>query len=291
LPIKIDDVSGDLSWQGKDPKQASSVKVMCIGDDFIKTMGIELIEGRDFGSPNDTLKYLINESCARMMGMKEPVGQKVKFWQGEQEIIGVMKDFHLQSLHLDIEPLILCYYPTGTFFTLIKTTPDMTESVMKSFVKPWKIHNPGFPVDLGFLDKAFENQYKSESLVYRLISIFSMISIFIACLGLLGLVMFTTEQRRKEIGIRKVLGASIAGITGLLAKDFLKLVLIAIVIASPIAYYFMQQWLADFAYRIDIQAWMFVVTGFAAVLIAFLTVGFQSVKAALANPVKSLRSE
>jgi putative ABC transport system permease protein len=291
LPINIDDSSGDLNWPGKDPKAPAMVKVMCVGDDFIKTMGITMVAGRDFGAPNDTLKYLINESCARMMGMKDPVGQKIKFWLGNQEILGVMKDFHLQSLHIEIEPLVLVYQPNETYFTLIKTAPGQMEQVMASFVTPWETHNPGFPVDFGFLDKSFERQYKSETLVHQLVSIFSLISIFIACLGLLGLATFTAEQRRKEIGIRKVLGASVVSVVALLSSDFLKLVFIALILASPVAWWAMNHWLSDFAYHIDLQWWMFGVVGTLALLIAFFTVGGQAVKAALANPVKSLRSE
>ena len=165
------------------------------------------------------------------------------------------------------------------------------EQVMASFVTPWQTHNPGFPVDFGFLDKSFERQYKSETLVHQLVSIFSLISIFIACLGLLGLAIFTAEQRRKEIGIRKVLGASVVSVVALLSSDFLKLVFIALILACPVAWWAMNHWLSDFAYHIDLQWWMFGAVGALALLIAFFTVGGQAVKAALANPVKSLRSE
>jgi putative ABC transport system permease protein len=162
---------------------------------------------------------------------------------------------------------------------------------MEAVEAAWKNIVPGEPLEYSFLDEEFQKNYKAESRLSYIVGYFTFIAILISCLGLFGLATFTAEQRTKEIGVRKVLGASVAGITGLLAKDFLKLVLIAIVIASPIAWYFMQKWLANFAYRVEMQWWMFATAGAAAVAVAVLTVGFQSVKAALANPVKSLRSE
>ncbi len=179
-------------------------------------------------------------------------------------------------------------YPSSISFRL--KTDDLSASIA-GIKKIWEKTAPGLPFQYEFMDEQFDRQYRSEHRAGTLLLGFSVLAILIACLGLFGLATFTAQRRTKEIGIRKVLGASVAGITGLLAKDFLKLVLLAILIASPVAYYFMQKWLADFAYRIDIQWWMFAVAGLSAVAIAFFTVSFQSIKAALMNPVKSLRSE
>jgi putative ABC transport system permease protein len=210
------------------------------------------------------------------------------------EVIGIVKDFNYGSTKQKVEPLMMFFNTEAQDFSCLNIKMVKNEDIvttMTSLEQAYDRYKAEATFNYHFADEAFDKLFKSEERIAQMFGVLTMIAIFIACLGLLGLITFMAEQKTKEIGIRKVLGASIAGITGLLAKDFLKLVLIAIVIASPIAYYFMNKWLADFAYRIDIQAWMFVAAGLAAVLIAFLTVGFQSVKAAWANPVKSLRSE
>jgi putative ABC transport system permease protein len=205
-------------------------------------------------------------------------------------VVGVIEDFHFESLRDEIEPLVLNRgnYPASISFRL--KTNDL-KSGIADIKNIWEKTAPGLPFNYEFMDEQFDQIYRSESRAGSLILGFAVLAVVIACLGLFGLATFITQQRTKEIGIRKVLGASVASVVGLLSRDFLKLVLIAIVIASPIAYYFMQKWLADFVYRIDIEWWMFVAAGLMAVGTAFLTVGFQSVRAALANPVKSLRSE
>jgi putative ABC transport system permease protein len=268
---------------------------------YIPTLDIKLSAGRNFreGAPADSNAIIINQSAAKMLGFDNPIDQELytvtvsdmsKQQLSTWKIIGVIEDFNFENLRNSVEPMVLVQsdFPGNISFRLKKGDIQQTLSQIQGV---WTKISPDIPFDYEFMDEQFNQMYHSESRTGLLALLASGIAIFIACLGLFALAAYTAERRKKEIGIRKVLGASIAGITGLLAKDFLKLVLIAIFIASPIAYYFMQQWLADFAYRIDIQAWMFVTAGFAAVLIAFLTVGFQSVKAALANPVKSLRSE
>ena len=220
--------------------------------------------------------------------------------QGNQnqrfQVIAVVRDFHLSSVRSLIEPTAIfhqsskTYQTWGTYFAL-QLRPGTEQSVIEKTGKLWTAAAPASPFGYDFLDASFARLYRSEAKMSSVLGVFTGLALFIGCLGLFALAAFTAEQRTKEIGIRKVLGASVAGITGLLARDFLKLVVLAIFIASPLAWYFMQNWLADFAYRIDIEWWFFAAAGFAALLIAFLTVGFQSVKAALADPVESLRSE
>lgn len=269
-----------------------------ISDRFLPAYGIGVKTGRNFTAAectvewNDNSKIMVNEKALEFLGLslEDALNTKVKWDERYLEIIGVVKDYHHTSLQKPIEPTL--YYPSNNsaFFTVRLTAAQIPQKIAALE----KMHNqyfPGNPFEYFFADDNFQKAYQSESQFSKLFASAALWAIFIACLGLFGLVTFTIESRVKEIGVRKVLGASIAGITGLLAKDFLKLVLIAIAIGSPIAYYFMKIWLADFAYRIELQWWMFAIAGAAAVSIAFLTIGFQSIRAALANPVESLRSE
>jgi putative ABC transport system permease protein len=267
--------------------------------DYLKTMRMEIADGRDFSKEmaTDSLAVIVNETLAKSFGypQKSVIGEEISMMAGEDKqntfhIVGVVKDFNFSSLRNNIEPLAI-YQGQNISFLALRFKTDKADALVKNLRSAWGKMVPGSPFDYTFLDQRFDKLYAAESRMEKVVGVFALLAIFIACIGLFGLSTFMTEQRRKEIGIRKVLGASATGITGLLAKDFLKLVVIAIVIASPTAYYFMQKWLSDFAYRIDIQWWMFAAAGAAAMGIAFLTVGFQSVKAALANPVQSLRSE
>ena len=289
LPIRIGS-TGSVSWAGKDPKADGSVSTMKVGVDFTKTLGVRLVAGRDFTAA-DTSNYLVNESAVKMMKLKNPIGAEIDFQRGKGRIVGVMQDFHLSSFHEPIRPLVLSNYPKWTNYFLIKTRPGQTAEAIAFIEQTARQLNPGYPFAYHFVDEEYEKLYRSETLVNTLINYFGVLAIFISCLGLFGLATFTAEQRTKEIGVRKVLGASVGGIVVLLSKDFLKLVALAIVIASPVAWWVMNQWLQGFAYQIDLSWWMFVVAGLLAVAIALLTVSFQSIKAALMNPVKSLKSE
>ncbi|AQG81067.1 ABC transporter permease [Spirosoma montaniterrae] len=293
LPINIQSTSTDLQWPGKDPNQLFSVSAMSVGADFVKTMNIQLLAGRDFraGSYADTSNYLINEAAAKLMGMKEPVGKEITFWMGKGRVIGLMKDFHLNSLHQAISPLVLTYIPGNTSFLLVKTNPGQTQRAVTSLEKVARSFNPNYPFTYHFLDEDYEELYRSEQQVQTLVNYFGVLAILISCLGLFGLAAFTAEQRTKEIGVRKVLGASVGNIVTLLSKDFLKLVLFALVLASPLAWWALDKWLSTFAYRQQLSGWYFALAGTLAVSIALLTVSYQSIKAALMNPVKSLRSE
>jgi len=219
-------------------------------------------------------------------------------WGDKGTIIGLMKDYHHNSLHVPIEPLILRLFKQSWTKengywgnVIVRTEKGKTKQAIASMERLYKQYNPGFPFKYYFTDDEIARNYKSEYTVSKLSKYFAFLAIFISCLGLFGLVTFTAEQKTKEIGIRKVLGASVTGIVRMLSKDFLKLVLIAAVIAFPVAWWAMHKWLDDFAYRVNIGWWVFVAAGIAALLIALLTISFQSIKAALANPVKSLRTE
>jgi putative ABC transport system permease protein len=271
-----------------------------VRDGFLETFGIELLAGRSFSQNYraDSASVIINEALVRHLGWGTPENALQKQIDGQgKRVIGVVKDFHFASLHNAIEPLVLNVpFNDGQNafmiqYMAVKVAQRDFQSAIGFLKSTWESRVPDRAFEYSFLDDEHARLYKSEARFSHISLIFNILSLLIACMGLVGLAVYMLRQRTKEIGVRKVLGASVAGITGLLAKDFLQLVLIAIVIASPIAWYFMNKWLADFAYRIDLRWWMFAGAGAMAVLIAFLTVGFQSVKAALANPVKSLRSE
>jgi len=269
--------------------------------DFVPTLGIEMLEGRNFlpNSKLDSTSVILNEAAVKAIGWVNGLGKWIRYPGNENQrfqIIGIVRDFHIASVKMAIEPVAIFHESSKTYQTWgscmgLRLRPGTEKAAIEKATALWKTAVPGAPFEYDFLDASFASLYRSEAKTGSLLGIFTGLALFVGCLGLFALAAFTAEQRNKEIGIRKVLGASVAGITGLLAKDFLKLVIIAMLIASPIAYYFMQNWLADFAYHIDLQWWMFAAAAIGAVSIAFLTVAIQSVRAALANPVKSLRSE
>jgi ABC-type antimicrobial peptide transport system permease subunit len=265
-----------------------------IGYGYIKMMNLTILQGRDFSReyPSDSSGYILNEMAVKMTGYKDPVGKPFSFFQQRGRIIGVVKDFHLRSLHDPMEPLILYLAETADWGdVLVKTEPGKTKEAIASMEKVYKQLAPKFPFRYFFADEEYQKLYTSELTVSKLSDSFSFLAIFISCLGLLGLTMFTAEQRRKEIGVRKVIGASVGDIVTMLSKDIVKLVFLATVIASPIAWLAMNRWLRDYAYRINVEWWVFLLAGLIAVVIALGTISWQAVKAALVNPVKSLRAE
>ena len=286
--------TSDANWTGKDPTVKITFVNVSAGYDLAKSLKVKLLQGRDF-SPNfttDSVSYIINEQAARRIGYKNPIDQPLTFWGKKGKIIGLVQDFHFSSMHDPIQPLIIRFGEKDDYgYLLVRTQPGQTKQALASLETICKQLNPKFPFNYTFADQEFQKLYRSEQVVGTLSTYFAVLAIFIACLGLFGLASFTAEQRTKEIGVRKVLGASVTSVVGLLAGNFLKLVVIAIVIASPIAWYVMNLWLQGFAYKIPIAWWMFALAGLLAVGIALLTVSFQSIKAALMNPVKSLRSE
>ncbi|GAB3264321.1 ABC transporter permease [Larkinella harenae] len=282
-------------------KQSHNTKTNWVDVDYLQTMGFKLKAGRLFSRefPGDTNNRLVvNEATLRkfQIPLQKAVGQKLNFdWQGQThqyEIVGVLKDFHFENLHQAIEPyaFLLNSRPDYNYLIVHVNTDNMT-NVIGFLEQKWKSLRPEDPFEYTFLNEDFQKNYQAEARTSQLVSYFTAISILISCLGLFGLAAFAAQQRTKEIGVRKVLGASVTAIVLMLSKDFLKLVLVAILIASPIAWWAMNQWLQDFAYKITIPWWVFVGAGGLALLIAFVTVSFQSIKAALMNPVKSLKSE
>ena len=290
--------------RGFDKDNTVSMQQWEVDNDYLKTMGMEIVQGRAFDPARvtDSTGMILNETAARLFGFDDPIGQKVYVPEGylqgapkpedftELHIIGVVRDFHWSSLREHIGALS---FKLGKSQSLVsfRYQGAETASLIAALEKNWKALSPDQPFSYRFLDESFARMYNTEQRIGKIAGIFGLLSILISCLGLFGLAAFTTEQRTKEIGIRKVLGASVTSVVGLLSRDFLKLILVALLIASPVAYYFMKLWLSDFAYRIDISWWIFAAAGSIAVVVAFVTVGYQSLKAALANPVKSLRSE
>ncbi len=293
-PLQNGNTTDWVNWVGKDPTVAIQFNGTSVGYDYARTMGMKILRGRDFSAAfgTDSTNYLINESAAKRIGYKDPIGQPLTFWSKPGKIVGLIEDFHFNSLHVVIRPLIIRFQKNDHWGNiLVRTQPGQTKQALASIESLCRQMNPKFPFAYSFVDSEYEKLYKSETVVGTLATVFACLAIFIACLGLFGLAAFTAEQRTKEIGVRKVLGASVASVVALLSKDFLRLVLIAIVMATPLAWYVAKQWLQNFEYRIDLEWWMFVLAGIVGVVIALMTVSFQSVKAALMNPVKSLRTE
>lgn len=281
-----------LNWEGKDPD--TRILFENIGMDYglIQTMGVELIDGRTFSPEfgNDSSKIIFNETAIAAMGLENPVGKTIQLWEEDREIIGVAKDFHFQSFRTEVNPAFfrLVDWSWRAYVRIesqnISNTLSQIEAVYKQF-------NTRYPFDYRFTDEQYANLYQAEMRVGALARYFAFIAIFISCLGLFGLSAFTAEQRSKEIGVRKVLGASVQSLVVLLSRDFTKLVLIAIGISIPISWYLMRQWMADYAYSSGVEWWVFIIAGITALVIAWLTVSWQSIRAALTNPVNSLKSE
>lgn len=293
-PVQLNNFTTGVRWEGKDPGSKPAFTQLAVGYDFLKTMEIGLKEGRDF-SPSfgtDTLAYVLNEAAVKKTGFTDAVGKSLTFWGTKGTIIGVVKDFHFNSLHKAINPLVLRLdRDKAGGFVLLRLEGSNTMAAMQQLEQLHKEFNPNFPFNYTFADDDFQQLYKSETLIQQLSNCFALLAIVISCLGLLGLAMFAAEQRVREIGIRKVLGASLQSLFVILSKEFLLLVFIAFVIACPIAWWAMNSWLQDFEYHVQINAWPFVLAGVAALAIALITISFQTLRAALANPVKSLKSE
>jgi putative ABC transport system permease protein len=277
---------------------SADIKYVAADRDFISTYGVKILAGRGFSREfsTDTSSYLINEAAAKALGFKDyndAIGKDFGYGSRNGKLIGVFNDFHFESMHQDIVPLVLLVPRNANNYgnISIKMSGNNIPATLTHIEKTWKTFLPETPYQFTFLDENFDRLYQAEERQKTIFTIFACLAIFIACLGLFGLSAFAISQRIKEIGIRKVLGANIRSIVGLLSKDFLKLVVIAAVIAFPIAWYAMHKWLEDFAYRIGIPWWVFVVAGIIAAIVAFVTISFQSIKAARANPVKNLRTE
>jgi putative ABC transport system permease protein len=280
---------------GTNPANAIDQQNLFADEHFVKTMGIKLANGRDL-MPGDSGKVLINESLAKRLNLDPSKAMGTTLFTGDTrkyQVAGVVKDFNYKSLHDDVHPFMIVYAPKADEVNnlIINTNTKNYSLFLAAVQKVWHKNLPQTPFDYTFMNDRMQSAYENDMVLSRIINSFALIAILISCLGLFGLTAFSAEQRNKEIGIRKVLGASVSGIVQLLSKDFLKLVIIAFIIASPIAWWVSGQWLQGFVYRVPLSWWMFAAAAVAALIIALVTISFQAVKAALANPVKSLKTE
>jgi putative ABC transport system permease protein len=289
--VDVSNGTTDTDWDGKPQGSSFLIHPMSIDEGFIPMMKIQFAQGGNFsGNPSDSAHYILNETAVKEAGITDPIGKRFSLWSKEGTIVGVVKDYHYRSLKEKIEPAIF-YYRPGASHVYVKTKGKDASSAIAAAEAIWKRYNPGFTWEYSFLDETYDRMYRADQRTGALFNWFAGIAICISCLGLFGLATYTAQVKTKEIGIRKVLGASTLAITGLLTKDFIRLVVLAIVIATPVAWYLMNSWLQDFAYRSPINGWVFLVAALLALAIALITVSYQSIKAAIANPVKSLRTE
>ncbi|NSL91228.1 FtsX-like permease family protein [Chitinophaga sp. Mgbs1] len=301
-PTSLNARTSGVEWEGRNPAAVNYFTHSLVGYDFINTMHLQLLQGRDFSRdfPTDSSAYILNEAAVKVMGLSDPIGKYISFWTKRGPVIGVLRNFHFQSLHSAIEPLILRLEPSagnsfltsyqGTTF-VIRTQAGKTRQALASLEKLCRELNPKFPFSYKFADEEYTRLYKSEEVIGRLSVIFAVLAIFISCLGLLGLSIFTAEQKAREISIRKIMGASATSLFRLLSSDFLWLVAIAFLIAAPLAWWAMHTWLQQFAYKTPISWWVFALSGILAVLIALGTVSVQAIKAVNMNLIKSLNNK
>jgi len=292
-PLQIGNDTIGVQWEGKDPDDNQLFWNSAVGYDFVHTMGIQMSTGRafsrDFGS--DSTNYLINWKAAEAMGMDDPVGQQISFWDVPGTIVGVMEDFHMSSMYRPITPVIFRLRPENTGIVFFRVAGDRTSDALAEFGELYSEFNPEFPLNVRFMDQEYDENYRSEQMIGSLAGIFAAIAIFIACLGLFGLASYTAEQRTREIGIRKVLGASVPSVVTLLSREFLFLVMIAFVVGAPVAWIVMNGWLDLFAFSIELGPGIIALTALVTVAIAGLTVSYQAFKSALSNPVEAIRSD
>lgn len=286
---EVENIKGDL--------QIANLDLYFVDFDYIPQFKMKMAAGRPFSKEfgtDTTQAMVLNEAAVKLLGYTSPqqvIGKRFKQWGREGKVVGVVKDFHFRSLQTVIKPLSMRIEPGGCNLLAVKISANNAKSAIATIENKWKTMVPTRPFSYFFLDEFFDRQYRAEERFGKLFLNFAILAILISCLGLLGLASYSTMQRTKEIGIRKVMGASVSNIVNLLSKDFLKLVLLSFAIATPVAGYFMYKWLQDFAYKTSMHWWMFAIAGIIAVFIALFTVSFQAIKAAITNPVKSLRTE
>ncbi len=285
--------TGGVYWKGKNPDAIVPFEVVRVNHDLIETLDIQMAEGRSFSKEfgTEASNIIFNQAAIAAMGLNEPVGKKIVLWEKYHQIVGVAKDFHFESLHEPVKPLFFILQPQNTYTFMVKISAGKEKAAIGDLRKLYRGFNPGYAFEYKFLDQDFQAQYAAEQIVAALSQYFAGLAILISCLGLFALAAFTAERRRKEIGIRKVLGSSEWEIIRLLSGDFTRIVLTAIVIALPISYVLTKSWLDNFAFSIDLEWWYFAAAGLIALLVAWLTVGVQALKAARANPVNSLKEE
>jgi len=286
--------NGGFDWEGKDPNLAVDFPNNAVTYEYGKTIGWKILQGRDFSRDyaTDSSAFIMNESAAKFIGLKDPVGKTIRWENKPFTIIGIVKDLLVQSPYKPVRPSLFYVSKESQNVFILKMNPSW--SARKSLAKieeVFKNFNPASPFNSSFVDEEFAKKFGNEERIGKLEMYFAILAIFISCLGLFGLASFVAEQRTKEIGIRKVLGASVAGLWQMLSKDFVILVIVSCLIAVPLAYYFMYIWLQKYDYRTSIPWWLFFLACAGALIITLLTISFQAIKAAMANPVRSLRTE
>ena len=294
LPTHLGSNAGGADWEGKDPNQEVLIGINPVDFDFIETLGIEMAEGRSFSreySSDLSKTFIVNEEVAKLMGKESVIGERFSFVGVKGAIVGVMKNFHYKPVREKIEPLAIIVDPEQINYVLIRIPPENIPVSLKLIENTWNRIIPNYPFEYHFLNQIFDSMYRAEAKIGTLLKYFAILAVFIACLGLFGLASFTAEQRTKEIGIRKVLGANVSQVTLLLCREFFLLVLLANIIAWPSAYFIMKHWLQSYAYRTSLGLFIFIAALAAALLVALLSVSFQAVKAALSHPADSLRYE
>ncbi len=293
IPLDIGN-NNPVYWEGRGPDQYETINFVCVDYDYFETFGMTMSQGRSFSRefPTDIGNYIVNETALRMTGYEDPIGRMFSMWEQEGEIIGVVQDFHGTSLHNEIRPIVFLLYENLPYFYLFAKIDSMKIPATIAFIESTiQQAAPDYVLDYFFLDEYFNRQYWREMRLKEILKYFTVIALFVSCLGMLGLVSFMAEQRTKEVAIRKVLGARNANIVGILAREFLILVGIANLLAWPVSYHFSNKWLSGFAFHTNVAWWIFVLSGAAALVLAFCTVSFQSLRAAVADPVDSLRYE
>ncbi len=294
LPTEISSIIRGITWEGKETDEGAAFGFASVDYDYFETMNMEVVQGRAFSKkfPADSGNVIFNEKAIKVMGMESPVGKQFALdEENKGTIIGVLKDFHSLPLTYEIEPMIILMVPDYQRYMLVKIQSENIAGTIENIEASWAKFSPGFPFEYHFLDEDFDMLYRDEIRSGKIFGYFVILAIFISCLGLLGLSSFTAEQRTKEIGVRKVLGASVTNIVIILVKEFTKWVLYANLIAWPIAWFMMNNWLQNFAYKTDIGWWVFLLAGGIAFVIAVITISSQAIKAAVANPVKALKYE
>jgi putative ABC transport system permease protein len=293
-PTGVNNSRRNIEWRGKDPSLPVDFGNVRVTAGYGKVVGWQFVEGRDFagGFATDSGAVVINEAAVKYMGLKNPVGEVLKFGNKERIVVGVIKDMLMQSPFEPVKQTVFYLSPEDVEYINMRINPAVSahEAVAK-IAAICKTYAPAVPFACKFADEAYASKFSNEERIGKLATVFAILAIFISCLGLFGMATFMAEQRLKEIGLRKVLGASVVNLWGLLSKEFVALVLIALVVAIPLAYYFMYNWLQNYTYRSGMSWWIFAATAAGALLIAVLTVSYQSIKAALMNPVQTLRNE
>ena len=298
-PLEVGNNTLSAGWDGKPSDNRQLFYIISAYHDFANTMKMELIAGRDFSDAYaDSMAYIINEETAKMIGggdgdpaYRDVVGKVISVYGDKGPVVGVVKNFSMASLYSPIEPVVIRQHLEWAGNLYLRTKQGQSSQAIEGVTKVYQKFNPGYPLTYTFLDQQFEMRYHSEQVTAKLVNVFAVIALFISCLGLFGLTSFSVEQRTKELGVRRVLGASVAGLVVMLSRDFLKLVVIGFVIATPVTWYLISQWLANFSERVELGIGVFLTAGLTAVLIALLTVSWQSIRAAVSNPVNALRNE